>query len=303
MPASASAGAPASSPIGLIGEKADLTYPYDYLGAGPERLAAVRRQAAAPQTMPNGRWSSSAPARWRGRTARRLRRSPPRPRVELGAVKDGWNGFSVLHTRGLARRRARYRLRAGRGRRSDTGGMAKPGALDVLFLLGADEIEMPARRLRRLHRHPWRPRRAPRRRHPAGRRLSGEIRPLRQHRRPRADGEPRRLPAGRRARGLGDPARAVRRARRTSCRTTRSAQLRQALFSGASALQRIDQIAPGNAADIEQARQARRHARQGAVLPAGRRFLSHQSDRARLRRHGRMLGAAPSAANHETAAE
>ena len=25
-------------PIGLIGEKADLTYPYDYLGAGPETL-------------------------------------------------------------------------------------------------------------------------------------------------------------------------------------------------------------------------------------------------------------------------
>ena len=26
-------------PIALIGEKADLTYPYDYLGAGPESLA------------------------------------------------------------------------------------------------------------------------------------------------------------------------------------------------------------------------------------------------------------------------
>ena len=26
-------------PIGLIGEKVDLTYPYDYLGAGPETLA------------------------------------------------------------------------------------------------------------------------------------------------------------------------------------------------------------------------------------------------------------------------
>src|SRR6266550_399724 len=28
-------------PIGLIGEQADLTYPYDYLGAGPETLAEV----------------------------------------------------------------------------------------------------------------------------------------------------------------------------------------------------------------------------------------------------------------------
>src|SRR5438034_9377201 len=28
-------------PIGLIGERADLTYPYDYLGAGPQTLADV----------------------------------------------------------------------------------------------------------------------------------------------------------------------------------------------------------------------------------------------------------------------
>jgi hypothetical protein len=34
MPASASAGAQGSR-IALIGEKADLTYRYEYLGAGP----------------------------------------------------------------------------------------------------------------------------------------------------------------------------------------------------------------------------------------------------------------------------
>ena len=28
-------------PIGLIGEDADLTYAYDYLGAGPETLAKI----------------------------------------------------------------------------------------------------------------------------------------------------------------------------------------------------------------------------------------------------------------------
>ena len=30
-------------PIGLIGPKADLTYTYDYLGAGPETLADLPR--------------------------------------------------------------------------------------------------------------------------------------------------------------------------------------------------------------------------------------------------------------------
>ena len=81
-----------------------------------------------------------------------------------------------------------------------------------------------AGRLRGLPGHPRRPRRASRRRDPAGRRLHREVRHLRQHRRPRADGQPRRLPAGRRARGLGDPAGALGRARapaavRLACRS------------------------------------------------------------------------------------
>ena len=41
MRASASAGAPATCRSALIGEKADLTYDYDYLGAGPETLAEI----------------------------------------------------------------------------------------------------------------------------------------------------------------------------------------------------------------------------------------------------------------------
>ena len=41
MPASASAGGPANSRSALIGEQADLTYPYDYLGAGPDTLAEL----------------------------------------------------------------------------------------------------------------------------------------------------------------------------------------------------------------------------------------------------------------------
>ena len=36
-------------PVGLIGEQADLTYPYDYLGAGPETLAESRARANSPR--------------------------------------------------------------------------------------------------------------------------------------------------------------------------------------------------------------------------------------------------------------
>ena len=84
--------------------------------------------------------------------------------------------------------------------------------LDVVYLLGADEIDMARARqgLRRLPGQPRRCRRAARRRHPAGRGLHREERHLRQHRGSRADDEPRRLRAGRRQGGLGDRARAVR---------------------------------------------------------------------------------------------
>ena len=189
------------------------------------------------------------------------------------------------------RRRARYRLRAGRGRPGHRRACSRPGALDVLFLLGVDEVEVAGRRLRRLYRHPWRPRRAPRRRHPAGRRLSGKIRHLRQHRRPRADGEPRRVPARRCARGLGDFARAVGRARPHAAVSTRSAHLRQALFAAHPHLMRIDQIAPGDAADIDKLAKLGGSVDKAPFTLGGARFLSDQSDRARLRHHGRMFGA------------
>ena len=95
----------------------------------------------------------------------------------------------------------------------DTGGMLKAGALDVLFLLGVDEVEVPAGPfVVYIGTH------GDRGAHRADVILPGAAYPeksgtLRQHRRPRADGQPRRVPAGRCPRGLGDPARSVRRAR------------------------------------------------------------------------------------------
>jgi NADH-quinone oxidoreductase subunit G len=61
--------------------------------------------------------------------------------VDLGIVKDGWNGFAVLH--GAASRVGALDL----GFVPGEGGlnakqMAAFGTLDVLFLLGADELEI-----------------------------------------------------------------------------------------------------------------------------------------------------------------
>src|SRR6202007_160177 len=61
--------------------------------------------------------------------------------IDLGAVKDGWNGFSVLHT--AASRVGALDL----GFVPADGGldarqMATAGTLDIVFSLGADEIDI-----------------------------------------------------------------------------------------------------------------------------------------------------------------
>ena len=118
--------------------------------------------------------------------------------LSLGVVKDGWNGFNVLHTAASRVGGLDLGLVPGEGG-LDAPSMAKAGALDVLFNLGADEIDDRAGRLRRLHRHAWRPRRASRRRHPAGRSLYREDRHLCQYRGPAAVRRARGVPARRRA--------------------------------------------------------------------------------------------------------
>ena len=210
-PASASASVKGNLLLGLVGEKADLTYPYNYLGAGPESLAQFVDHAPAQK--------GKADVHHRAGRAQRVPTAPPcwrwrrRPRLRSASSRTAGTASTVLHSEASRVGALDIGFVPGEGG-LDTRAMLKAGALDVLFLLGVDEVEVAGGRLRRLYRHARRPRRASRRRHPAGRRLSGKIRPLRQHRRPRADGEPRRLPARRRARGLGDLARAVRCARR-----------------------------------------------------------------------------------------
>ncbi len=129
-------------PIGLIGPKADLTYSYDYLGAGPETLATIARHSFA-ETLrkaerPMVLVGAEAFARDDGAAIAAL---AAKAAVDLGAVKDGWNGYSVLH--GAASRVGALDL----GFVPGEGGlnarqMATVGTLDVLFLLGVDEVDV-----------------------------------------------------------------------------------------------------------------------------------------------------------------
>jgi NADH-quinone oxidoreductase subunit G len=123
-------------PIGFIGDRADLTYEYAYLGAGPQALAAFAEQPLGALERPIFLVGQAALARQDGRTILAL---AAKAAAANGASKPGWNGLAILHT--AAARVGGLDLNFVPGQRGlDAQAMAKRGALDVLFLLGADEI-------------------------------------------------------------------------------------------------------------------------------------------------------------------
>ncbi|RCL00122.1 MAG: NADH-quinone oxidoreductase subunit G [Candidatus Tokpelaia sp. JSC189] len=134
-----------SYPIGMIGEQCELRYAYDYLGAGTEALS---RLAAGEGTF----FSSLKKARKPliligqgaliGKDGAQVLQLAAKLGTDVGAVSDKWNGFAVLHTA------------ASRVGGLDIGFIGRNGttAADivrdsaVLFLLGADEIDLSTKK-------------------------------------------------------------------------------------------------------------------------------------------------------------
>ncbi len=129
-------------PIGLIGEQVDLTYPYEYLGAGAETLAGIGSHSFGEQLKSAERplilLGAGALTRQDGGAIAAL---AARIAVELGAVTEGWNGFSVLHA--AASRVGALDLGFVPGQVGLTAAeMTAPRVLEVSFLLGADELDV-----------------------------------------------------------------------------------------------------------------------------------------------------------------
>jgi NADH-quinone oxidoreductase subunit G len=130
-------------PIALIGERVDLTYPYHYLGAGPESLselasgkgdyADILYKAERPMVLVG----ASVFTRNDGARAASL---AARVAVEIGAVSDNWNGYSVLHY--AASRVGALDIGFVPGEGGKTALQMAAGDIDVLFSLGADEIDI-----------------------------------------------------------------------------------------------------------------------------------------------------------------
>jgi NADH-quinone oxidoreductase subunit G len=124
--------------IGVNGQNADLTYHYNYLGAGPESLASFADHPPANKTKPMFILGAGALARPDGESVLSV---AAKAALSLGVVKDGWNGFNVLQ--GAASRVGGLDLGLVPGEGGlDAQAMARAKALDVLINLGADEIDI-----------------------------------------------------------------------------------------------------------------------------------------------------------------
>ena len=132
--------------VGAVGPKVDLTYPYHHLGEGPQDLAALAAGSAFADVLklaerPMLIVGPGALARPDGAQvlahARALAEAS-------GMIAEGWNGFNVLHT--AASRVGGLDL----GFVPGEGGLdsaairegAESGAVRLLYLLGADELEL-----------------------------------------------------------------------------------------------------------------------------------------------------------------
>jgi NADH-quinone oxidoreductase subunit G len=143
-----------STPIAVIGDHADLTYPYQWLGQGIETLAMVASgqgfgEVMAKATRPLvivGEGAVSHGAAWNKQIGRDVIALAAQIATMSPNLAEGWNGYAMLHNA------------AGRVGGLDIGFVPHDGGvcsadqiklageaqLDVLFLLGADEYDTSA---------------------------------------------------------------------------------------------------------------------------------------------------------------
>jgi NADH-quinone oxidoreductase subunit G len=185
--------------VGLLGPAADLTYPVQHLGDSPAALDASLPFATTLK-------AAKKPVIIVGQAA--LRRADGaailaaawKLAAEVGALTAEWHGFNVLHTAAARVGGLDLGFVPGTGGKSVAGMLG--GGVDLLWLLGADEIDTSkithATFVVYQGHHGC---------HSSRRRLYREERHLREYRGAGAARSDRRLSSRRGPRGLEDPAR------------------------------------------------------------------------------------------------
>ena len=129
--------------FGLVGAAADLTYAYEHLGTGVAALKLLGEESAFATAFraaqrPAVIVGQGALARLDGEA---VLKAVAGAADALGVVRDGWNGWNVLHTAAARVAGLDLGFTPKAGGKSAAELVAKGGA-DALFLLGADEIDL-----------------------------------------------------------------------------------------------------------------------------------------------------------------
>ncbi|MDB5477258.1 MAG: nuoG [Phenylobacterium sp.] len=126
--------------IGVIGEQADLTYPYDYLGAGAQSLTGLTRQKG---DFVQALKAAKAPAIIVGAGALARIDGAAVLKAAAGVAKSFGASWNVLHTAAARVGGLDLGFTPKAGGKTAAQMVAKGGA-DLLILMGADEIELAA---------------------------------------------------------------------------------------------------------------------------------------------------------------
>jgi len=126
--------------VGVVGEQADLTYGYDYLGAGPATLAGLGKSKSDFVAALKG---AQAPAIILGAGALNRADGAAVLKAAAGVAKTFGMTWNVLHSAAARVGGLDLGFLPGPGGKTARELAAKGGA-DLLFLLGADEIDTSA---------------------------------------------------------------------------------------------------------------------------------------------------------------
>jgi NADH-quinone oxidoreductase subunit G len=133
--------------IGVIGPKLDLTYKYELLGAGPQTLAEIadgRHKFAEVLKIAKNPMLILGTGALRRADGSAVLNLAQRTAQACGLVREGWNGFNLLHLAAGRVGGLEVGFVPGKGGRDVAGilaGAAK-GEIDAVYLLGADEIDI-----------------------------------------------------------------------------------------------------------------------------------------------------------------
>ena len=132
-------------PVSVIGERVDLTYDYAYLGAGPDSLGELKAGHPAFDKLTTAKrpliiLGQGALTRADGAAVLNAVSSLA---ANIGAIKDGWNGFNVLHTAAARVGGLDLGFLPSQGGKDVAGILAgaQSGEIKTVILLGADEID------------------------------------------------------------------------------------------------------------------------------------------------------------------